>query len=351
MQGLKRNISKRSLPRIFAVTVTYSDRYKFLHEVVAEAFANGVEKVVIVDNGSTGGSRQAIRDLEQNSDGRIALVAFSQNQGSAVGFKAGLEFALGFSECEYIWLLDDDNRPDEGALAALVNAYTELRAANPPDHLAVASLRKDWNTFQQLVIGNTSAVFPRKSSFIGFHFLSQPRKIRELLHLDKGAAERQQISSPIQVPFATYGGLFFHKSLISNVGYPDERFVLYHDDTEYTYRLTKTGGKVFLVPLSILFDLEHSWHLVTKGGSVFSRLITTNSDVRTYYSVRNQVYIDRYVWGESLLAYLINKTLFLIFLAIFAVRYGRWKRFILITRAVRDGELKKLGRLRDLQSV
>src|SRR5580765_2241644 len=101
----------------FAVTVTYGDRSRLAHQVVHNALANGIAKVIIIDNGSVAASKQAIRKMELDLEGRIVVVELPQNVGSAAGFKAGLKYEQSCSDCEFLWLLDDDNCPLEGALA------------------------------------------------------------------------------------------------------------------------------------------------------------------------------------------------------------------------------------------
>jgi len=330
--------------RTYVVTLIYGNRFMFLQQVVEAALANNVSKVIIVDNGSAAESCKAIHKMEQDSNGRVTIVALPENRGSAAGYKAGLEYAMRCSDCEFIWLLDDDNRPDEGALAELLNQYERLSCVVPTDRLALVSLRDDWESHKKLVLGiPPSKVFPRKSSFMGFHLRDQPGRLLELFHL-YWLAKKQAVSRlPIEIPFAPYGGLFFHNSLISKLGYPDERFFLYHDDTEYTYRLTKTGGRVFLVPSSVVFDLERSWHLLNKGETLFSHLLINDSDFRIYYGTRNQSYIDRHMWATSSIMYTLNKLAFFVLLSIFTLWYGKWKRFLMVARAVRQGELAELG--------
>src|SRR5689334_9828215 len=152
----------------FVVTVTYGNRHMFLEQVVSEAFANGASKVIIVDNGSALTSKQAIKELERNFNGRLVIVTLSENCGSAFGFKVGLEYALSYSDCEYIWLLDDDNKPAEGALAELFRQRDQLGQVIRSDELALVSLRQNWDSHKMLVLGMPlSRVFPRKSSFMG----------------------------------------------------------------------------------------------------------------------------------------------------------------------------------------
>jgi GT2 family glycosyltransferase len=339
-------------PHTFAVIVTYGDRSMFLQQVVSRVFANGVGKISIVDNGASAASKQAIQRLERESNGRISVVALPENRGSAGGFKAGLEYARTCPDCEYMWLLDDDNKPAEGALAELFNQHAKLSQTVELDRLALVSLREVHDYYKKLARGvPPKKVFARKSSFMGFHFLDQPRKFSEFFHLNGVADKPACRKSPIAIPFAPYGGLFFHKSVVAKLGYPDEQFFLYCDDTEYTYRLTKGGGKLFLVPSSVVYDLQRPWHLRKDGATFFSHLLVADSDSRIYYVARNQSYLERHFWMNSLMTYTFNKWSFFVLLSFFALKHRKWKRVALIARAVAQGEAGELGRSRELDSA
>ncbi len=336
----------------YVVTVTYGDRFKYLSQVVSAALESRALKVVIVDNGTTTESGKSIRELERNSEGRVAVVELPENLGSADGYKSGIEYAYSCPECDYIWLLDDDNLPAEGALVELINQYDKLNQVVASNRLALVSVREDWEILKKIALGeSTLNAYPRKSSFMWFHVMDQPKRFLAKFCQHRMVKETPVNDSPIEIPIAPYGGLFFHKSVISILGYPDERFFLYHDDTEYTYRLTRRGGKIFLVPSSIVNDLEDSWHMSGKKKNIFIRLLTTDSDLRIYYGTRNLVYFERNFWAGSLAAYTINKWLFFVLLCIFCLGYGKWKRFYMIVRAARHGELGKLGRVSGLKFI
>ena len=326
------------------IIVTYGDRHMFLEQVVNGVFANGTEKVIIVDNGSADANKKAIHKLELDSEGRVTVLALPENRGSAGGFKAGLEYALTCSGYDYLWLLDDDNRPAEGALAELYNQHGTLSQVVALDRLALVSLRKDWEEHQKVAQGTPiNKVFPRRSSFMGFHFLTLPKTLSEFLHVSRVLNQQAIVKSSIEIPFAPYGGLFFHKSVIAKLGYPDERFFLYCDDTEYTYRLTKSGGRLFLVPSSLVYDLQRPWHVLNRGETFFTHLLIADSDLRIYYVTRNQTYLEKHFWTTRLITYTLNKWAFFLLLSLFALRYGKWKRLALIARAVGDGEAGHLG--------
>lgn len=329
----------------FALTVTYDDRYGLLQQVVSSAFANGVGKVIIVDNGSAAASKQSIRKLERDCNGRVVVVALPGNLGSAAGFKAGLEYAGTCTNCEYLWLLDDDNRPDEGALAELVDQHGKLSQLIGLDRLGLVSLRSGWVEHNNVARGvPVDKVYPRKSSFMGFHLSTPPRIWSRLFPPDRLVKTGTKSRSPIKIPFGPYGGLFFHKSVLSNLGYPNERFFLYNDDTEYTSRLTKTGGNLFLIPSSVVHDLQPSWHVLNKGETLFSHLLTVDSDSRIYYATRNQIYLERYLWTRNIVTYNFNKWAFFLLLGLSALRHRKWRRFALIARAVQRGAAGTLGR-------
>ena len=51
----------------------------------------------------------------QNQE-RLKVIYLDENTGSAGGYKLGLEEAYKCNECEFIWLLDDDNKPQKDSL-------------------------------------------------------------------------------------------------------------------------------------------------------------------------------------------------------------------------------------------
>ena len=327
----------------YVITVTYGNRCHFLRRVVHAALDSGVGRVVIVDNASVPESRKAIQEWEHRSGGRVVVVYLPENRGSAGGYKAGLEYAVSDPDCEYVWLLDDDNMPAADALDELLRHYRELEKSTPPDRLALLSLREDREYLRKVARGiPTEKVFPG-ASFRGFHVRDLPSKLKKLFPLihDK---ENPTIDGPVSIPFAPYGGVFFHKNLVSRIGFPDELFFVYADDLEYTSRLTRTGGKLFLIPLSLIRDIDRSWNVATPAGNAFSRLLLAESDLRAYYSARNGAYFDKHVRKAGRFSYSINKWLFFVLLGVFALRHCRLSRFRLIVRAVREGELGHLGR-------
>lgn len=330
--------------RTCVVTVTYGARASLVRQVVQGALAEGVGRVLVVDNGSVPESRRGLEDLERSAEHRVVLVTLPENRGSAAGYKVGLERAERDAGCEFLWLLDDDNVPAEGAFARLLHVYEALKADYGPDGFALLSFRRAHQL--KLVGGQVSARAFRHSSFFGFHVVDLPYKVAKVLGVDR-AAERgdRRDQGLVEVPVAPYGGLFFHRNVLKRVGYPDERFFVYVDDLEFTYRFTALGLPILLVTGSEVRDVDNSWPVSGRVDSVFSRLTRMPSEPLVYYSLRNRAYFDSHCWPRRPWLYRLNRNLFLLLLWGFARRAGDPGRFHLARQAIRDGERGLLGRV------
>ena len=105
-------------PRVVAVVVTWNRR-QLLEESLAALAAqtHAPIEVVVVDNASTDGTSDLLRDSYAHLD----VVHLGANTGGAGGFAAGIERAL-THEPDLVWLLDDDTVPTTTAAAELVRA-------------------------------------------------------------------------------------------------------------------------------------------------------------------------------------------------------------------------------------
>ena len=146
----------------FAVTVTYGNRFHLLKQVIDSALSEGVSKVIVVDNNSVSHCREQLKAYEQDlGSDKIKVLYLDDNYGSAGGFKKGLELAYSDPECEFIWLLDDDNVPLENALKKLLLAYGYLGE----DKNNVLISFRDSNPNNMLALSNGKQIGYKKNSF------------------------------------------------------------------------------------------------------------------------------------------------------------------------------------------
>ena len=324
------------------VTVTYGERFALLKQVLEAAFAEGIRQAVVVDNGCPRPVSGQLGQLPEAVREGLTLVRHETNLGSAGGFASGLTQAAALPGCRHLWLLDDDNKPTPGSLGRLQEGYQELRTHHEAADLAVLSLRPDRlylkHTAQR---GTPAGSFPPYSSFLGFHLKDLAAKIRRHAGNPATGAKGGAAKPPphIQIPYGPYGGLFFHVELLEKIGPPRAEMYLYGDDTEFTCRLSSGEGKLFLLPASQLEDIDVSWMQTARGGNSFTRYLNASSDRRVYFSVRNQVHVERRYWTRNNFMYLLNRQAYLLVLWMLASKCGaaERRRWQLIKRAAAAG--------------
>jgi GT2 family glycosyltransferase len=326
------------------VTVTYGRRVGFLKKVIDASFASGVAEVVVVDNGLSPPARLDLEDLCRRYGTSIHVLTHRYNKGSAGGYKAGLVFAHHQTHCGFVWLLDDDNVPEPEALRELHRAHAGLESI-APNLLALLSLRPVGRKhFEKLARGvPPELVFPRRSSFRHVHIANLFDRRRRRRHFE-ASVSMDNDQAPVPIPYAPYGGLFFHIGLLDQIGYPEDAFYLYADDREFSYRIPRQGGSIFLIPSSRIHDIDLSAHHCIRPGSAYQNLLNGDPQFfKTYYLVRNNSYFQSHFWTDSRWLYSINKCLFFMGLLRYALQTRKLKRFMQIWQAVHEGELGRLG--------
>ncbi len=329
--------------KICVVMVTYGNRFHLLKQVVDSLVEQQTEKIIVVDNNSFEESRNRLKRLEVHLKSKLKVIYLSENTGSAYGYKKGLQEAYRCKDCEFVWMLDDDNKPKKDALEALVNTWNEIKENDKEKNTALLSLRENREPYVKVAQGGAvEKWFGRKNSFLGFHLTDLPSKILRKVKANKNE-ERKEYLEIVAVPYAPYGGLFFHKDLIEKIGYPNEDFFLYSDDREYTYRITKKCGKILLVPRSKIVDIDISWHLREKKGQLETLL--NGNDLRVYYTIRNHVFFETRNLVSNRFVYNINRLFFSFLLKTLSMLKGKKEKYALIRGAVRDGLNGRLGKV------
>ena len=319
------------------VTLTYGDRFNYLHTLVSRSLESPlIDRVIIVSNASVA----PLENLRTSWPGQVEVIYLDNNTGSAKGYSVGIKAALD-AGAEYIWLMDDDNAPTHNAIATLHTCLSQLEEIDGRDKSAVLGFRP---THQADIAAGVPGRFAiqRRSSFFGFHIAQLPYKLwrrRPWVH-----PQRKQDKIPmVQLPFATYGGLLAHRSLYQRIGLPLDALMLYADDSEYTWRITAGGGRIFLVPDALLDDLEDSWNIKARTSNIYESFLLGGSDLRAYYGARNQAWFDKNIWASSSLLYSLNRWMFFRLLRLIAKRRGAEQRLTLIEKAIQDGEAGVLG--------
>jgi GT2 family glycosyltransferase len=323
--------------QVTVVTVTYGHRQDYLKPVIQSILNQGVSSIVLVANGVSWDIESWVRPFGL----LIHLVVLPQNRGSAGGFAVGIQAATQLPP-PLIWLLDDDNQPCEGSLDKLLKAYAQLTDRHSQQGLAVFGFRKKWyndrTDFQRVILPE------RPSSFLGFHIWDIPDKIRNRMPWKKKIQTSlpNYLDQPIKMKYVPYGGLLFHRDLLASIGLPREDFVLYVDDTEFTYRITRQGGGIYWITDAEIEDLDFADRSAIDGNQFFKRLHLEDGR-RLYYTTRNNAYFNTYDLKNNVWIYFLNQKIYLLILWILALRYRHMDQYRLMHRAIQDGLKKNMG--------
>jgi GT2 family glycosyltransferase len=322
--------ASKAAHRICLVTVTYGDRRRYVEKALQSAIESGIVDLVVVDNGSNAPLEP---DLRLRFGDAIKVIRFDQNMGSALAFKTGIQAAID-QPCELVMLLDDDNVLTSDCVQKLVEEWIGQNPRYGSDNCMILAHRPGHAPPEKI---------GEKSGFLGFHLKDVPKKIAK--RLTRSASEGPLLGRTrvVQVAHAPYSGLLFHRSVVTRHGLPDERFVLYGDDSEFTYRVTAGGGFIGRVMDAKLVELEHSWNVAPQGNGFIRTLVSAGSECRAYYSVRNQCYFEAHCLHGNRVVRSANKLVFLILAGASCLLFGSRRRWRMLRNAINEGNSGQLG--------
>jgi GT2 family glycosyltransferase len=248
------------------------------------------------------------------------------------------------ANAEFVLLLDDDNRVEPETIATLRRTWQELSVFTPADNLCVVAFRPDH--MPHILEGRpVDILHSSPNAFFGFHVKDIPRKIWKWMPRPKRTAARNDPNYAERLYYqatAPYGGMFFHRSVLQRHGLPDARYVLYHDDLEFSYRISSSGGAVVVDPRARIEDLERSWGSGSEEKTTFGKIVDLGSDRQIYYTARNLAYFESHRRTASWIRQ-VNRAVWFFIVWGVARLHNRRARFLLIHRAIRDGEKSVLG--------
>jgi len=298
--------------RLVAVVVTH-DRPAQLKTTVTALLAAppaDLAALLVVDNASEPPAAVTLRDL---SDPRLSVLRLASNLGGAGGFEAGMRHAVTQLAPDWLVLMDDDARPEPGALAAFhrldLTGWDAIAAAvRHPDGTLCEMNRPTLDPFRR----------PRvlAAALLG--------RGREAFHL----SERDfAIPGQRAVDGASFVGLFLSRAVIGRMGYPDGRLFLYADDAIYTQSLTRSGNRLAFAP-GVAFSHDST--------TFDARVPRIRPLWKAYFYHRNLILLYRQATGPFFWPVM---ALFLPVWALRARHYGAERRLFLrlFGRAVRDG--------------
>lgn len=212
---------------------------------------------------------------------RFHYIRLPENTGGAGGFYYGTKKAYEL-KYKWIWLMDDDVVAEKRALEKLSGLFDKPRV------FALASTVKN----------------EKKEIFINHRGFLYRNRLFPSLQTPLPPEEYKKEAIPIE--FASFVGLMLKRDAISRVGFPNPDFFIYNDDVEYSLRLNELG-KIILVTGSILIDRNAKREVNSIQKKLFFlklKRVPMKNYWRTYYSLRNTIYIGKRYSKNKILFYL-----------------------------------------------
>jgi GT2 family glycosyltransferase len=263
-------MSEATALRIAAVVVTHN-RLAQMEQTVERLLIEPVDHVIVVDNASTDGTAERLALID---DPRFHLISLGHNMGGAGGFEEGLRQAMALFDPDWCLVMDDDARPEPGAVARframdLTGLGGVAAAVYTSDGSICDMNRPSVNPFWHREAFWRTALGRGR---MGFHLPDAAYQSPETCDIDA----------------ASFVGLFLARAAIRAVGLPDGRLFIYGDDVLYTLALRRAGQRMVFAPF---LRFEHDFKTFAAESRAFRPLW------KTYYHHRNLMLVYRSAAG------------------------------------------------------
>jgi len=238
-----------------AVVICNYNKKDFVLGCIESVFASSFEKfdLIVVDNASTDGSAEAIR--EKFAD-RLTLLVNEENTGGSGGFNRGMQYAMDKGVYKYIHLLDNDVVVDKDAIGELHGFMEEHSDVGVCGSLILQMQHPE------LIQEMGSMIVPEDFSV-------------KLLYKN----ERYDSNLPefVEADVATACSSMYRIDILKKAGLIDKDFFIYWDDIALSWEIRLSGSKVCAISSSKV------WHYASWLS------IANESLPTTYYAFRNKI--------------------------------------------------------------
>ena len=323
----------QAAPRIHAAILAFGDRTRELSLVLDRLAAFGLERIVVVASQVPAPTRELLANRAQFGQTKLEFVVSGHNVGSAGGYAAAIRIAFSNPDCEYAWLLDDDNLPAPTAFEALLRAFATNGPATPRIFACHRPALPEMQRFAPVLWQYP----PLRGTCVGFNVLNsidRRGRSKPLLRDENGH---------MPLLWTVYGGMLLPRQAQRACGLPDASLFLYGDDMEWSLRLRRGGFPIRLVPDAVVDDLQPPWNATGDAAFNIVRRVRDLPAQRVYFEVRNRNWLALTAFAGRGWLYRFNRALYLCATCLIAARYRRMGRFRLIRQAIRDAEAGQLG--------
>lgn len=212
--------------------VTFNRQQK-LFKTLKECKRLGFQDILVVDNGSSDGTREYLR--EQSG---VRTVFSEKNEGGSGGFNRVMRHFIEETTCRWLLTIDDDAYPAFSYQTLLSYLHSENGGTHPAHAFRV--------TYPD---GSLCKMNRPGTNMLVCHPL---KRLAGDFHID-------ETTGACAVDFAGFVGLLLKRETIHCVGIVSKAFVIYSDDTYYTLSISRQLGQIAYRPeLVVIHDCNRS---------------------------------------------------------------------------------------------
>lgn len=262
------------MPKLSIIIVNYNTKNLTLDciESTRKERSPLESEIIVIDNGSTDGSVEALRKLQKKLS-NLTLISNKVNLGFSKANNQGIKRATG----KYILLLNSDTKVKRGALVKMV------RFAEETDDVGVVGAR----------LLNPDGTL--QASCYSFSVVSNA--IREYWLGQRGAYQKYKVtgSDPVTCDAIVAAAFLITPAALEKVGVLDERYFMYNEDLDYCRRVWKAGLKVYYLPQAevVHYHGESGKHLAGEANQ-WRRLIPSS---KIYHGLLKHYLLTAILWS------------------------------------------------------
>lgn len=291
---------------ICCVIVTFN-RLELLKEALRGIFKQTIEvdKIIIVDNNSTDGTREWLKSIESN----LIQIVFQENSGGAGGFFTGVKLAYD-QDYDWIWMMDDDVEAKSNCLEELIK-YKDISKCIHPRKIFLDNVDHYWEHYYNYSSG---LIFGSKNDSF--------KNGKDICFLNVGNFE----------------GMLISRIVVEKIGFPNKDYFIAGDDTEYGFLANQYTNVSYVKNAIIIRKKKSTEELET----LFYK----------YYMLRNR-HISRnliFKINGNKSTFIFDLTTYFIFFTeiinSFKIKGGsnKIKKIKILFKAFLDYKLKKVGK-------
>lgn len=177
------------------------------------------------------------------------LIQTGNNLGYAGGNNVGIGFAMHQSDCNYVWLLNNDTTVTPTSLSAILSCMESNK------QVGICGSRMVYENNRQRLQGFGGIL--NKSFMTTKHFMEgRPADLK---------VDSKYVNS--QIDYVIGASMLLSKELLDDIGFLCEDYFLYYEELDFVIRTKKAGYKVSCAVNSVVYHKEGA---STSGISDFS---------------------------------------------------------------------------------